>query len=70
MKQGQTLKTLIGPNGVIGVNVLLLVEELEHNQEVEVVILLETEVFHVPLIQILRLKSVIMGHVLVGYLLS
>ena len=48
-------------------NVLLLVEELEHNQEVEVVILLEMEVFHVPLIQILRLKSVIMGHVLVGY---
>ena len=67
MKQGQILKTSIGPNGVIGVNVLLHVEVLEHNQEVAVVIHLEMEAFHVLLIQILKLKSVIMAHVLVCY---
>ena len=67
MKQGLILKTSIGPNGVIGVNVLLHVEVLEHNQEVVVVIHLEMEAFHVLLIQILKLKSVIMAHVLVCY---
>ena len=67
MKQGQILKTSIGPNGVIGVNVLLHVEVLELNQEVANVIHQEMEVFHVLLIQILKLKSVIMAHVLVCY---